>query len=207
MQAIVQYRGVKLQGDVHRRDRRRTAASITACAQQLVVDHGLDGFTLNDLAASVGVSRRTLFNYFPGKLDAVVGVKPELPVQDQAEFVAGGPTGDLIEDVIVMVRRLVDTGELTSSELARTRRVLVAEPRLIGHASERLERDCAHMVDLLLQRRGANLDRDRAELLVRVLACSIDSALSRFLSLPEGSTRSWADVLTDTIRDVRNLFR
>ncbi len=187
--------------------RRHTASSITACAQKLVVDHGLDGFTLNDLAARVGVSRRTLFNYFPGKLDAVVGVKPELPAQDQAEFVGGGPTGDLVEDVILMVRRLVDTGELTSTELARTRRVLASEPRLIVHASERLERDCAHMVDLLLQRQGAGLDRDRAELLVRVLACSIDTALSRFLSLPEGSARSWADVLTDTIRDVRDLFR
>ncbi|MGB3763177.1 MAG: TetR family transcriptional regulator [Ornithinimicrobium sp.] len=190
-----------------RRRRRYTASSITSCAQKLMVEHGLDGFTLDDLATCAGVSRRTLFNYFPGKLDAVVGVKPELPAQDEAEFTAGGPTGDLVEDVIFMVRRLVDTGELTPIELARTRQVLAAEPRLIVHASERLEHDCEHMADLLLQRRGARLDRDQAELLVRVLACSIDAALSRFLSLPEGSERSWADVLTDTIRDVRDLFR
>lgn len=191
---------------VQDRRRRHTAASITACAQELVVERGLDGFTLDELAERAGVSRRTLFNYFPGKLDAVVGAKPEFDARDEAQFLAGGPTGDLVEDVIVMARRLVDTGELTSSELGRTRQVLASEPRLIVHANERLEQDCAHMVDIVIQRHGADFGQHRAELLVRVLACTLDVALSRFLMLDEESEPSWADVLADTIREVRDLF-
>lgn len=190
----------------HSARRRQTAASITACAQDLVITRGLDGFTLDELAEQAGVSRRTLFNYFPGKLDAVVGVKPGLGPDDEAQFVGGGPTGDFIEDVIAMTRRLVDTGELTPSELARTRHVLSAEPRLTIHANERLEHDCAHLIDLVVQRQGADFGQDRAELLVRVLACALDVALSRFLVLDEQAGPSWADVLADTIREVRGLF-
>lgn len=187
--------------------RRHTAAAITCCAQTLVITRGLDGFTLDELAEQAGVSRRTLFNYFPGKLDAVVGQKPELGADDMAEFVAGGPTGDLIEDVIAMIRRLVDTGELTPTELGRARQALAAEPRLSMYAHERLGQDCAHLVDLLVQRHGCGLERARAELLVQVLACTLDVALSRFIVLDEDAAPSWADVLGDTIREVRGLFR
>lgn len=186
--------------------RRHTAAAITSCAQDLVIARGLDGFTLEELAEQAGVSRRTLFNYFPGKLDAVVGQKPELGAEDMAEFVAGGPTGDLIEDVIAMTRRLVDTGELTATELGRARQALAAEPRLSMYAHERLGQDCAHLVDLLVQRHGPEFGRDRAELLVQVLACTLDVALSRFIVLDEDAAPSWADVLGDTIREVRGLF-
>ncbi len=186
--------------------RRHTAAAITSCAQKLVIARGLDGFTLDELAEQAGVSRRTLFNYFPGKLDAVVGQKPELGAEDMAEFVAGGPTGDLIEDVIAMTRRLVDTGDLTATELGRARQALAAEPRLSMYAHERLGQDCAHLVDLLVQRHGPEFGRDRAELLVQVLACTLDVALSRFIVLDEDAAPSWADVLGDTIREVRGLF-
>ena len=38
-----------------------------------MLEHGLDGFTMEQLAERVGVSRRTLFYYFPAKDDAVLG--------------------------------------------------------------------------------------------------------------------------------------
>ena len=53
--------------------RRATAYRISVCARSLTEQHGLDGFTMEDLAEAAGVSRRTLFNYFPGKVDAVLG--------------------------------------------------------------------------------------------------------------------------------------
>ena len=45
------------------RKRRETADRITACAQELTEARGLDGFTMEDLAAEAHVSRRTRFNY------------------------------------------------------------------------------------------------------------------------------------------------
>lgn len=55
------------------KQRAATAARIVRSARRLADQHGVDGFTLDDLAEAAGVSRRTLFNYFPTKYDAVLG--------------------------------------------------------------------------------------------------------------------------------------
>ena len=73
--------------------RQLVADAITRCAQQLADEHGLDGFTMDQLAECAGVSRRTLFNYVPGKLDAVLGSMQEPDPEVFSEFLAGGPTG------------------------------------------------------------------------------------------------------------------
>ncbi|RYJ06280.1 MAG: TetR family transcriptional regulator, partial [Actinomycetales bacterium] len=78
-----------------------TAHRITLCAQRLTDEHGLDGFTMDDLAEASEVSRRTLFNYFPSKADAVLGAHPDLPDDVLATFRAGGPPGDVVDDVAV----------------------------------------------------------------------------------------------------------
>ena len=56
-----------------------TAHHISACSQLLADERGFDGFTMEDLADAAGVSRRTLFNYFPGKADAVLGEAHDVP--------------------------------------------------------------------------------------------------------------------------------
>lgn len=42
-------------------------SAIIAAAQRLAVDCGYSGFTVEDLARAVGVSRRTLFNHVSSK--------------------------------------------------------------------------------------------------------------------------------------------
>ncbi|KYH45067.1 TetR/AcrR family transcriptional regulator [Branchiibius sp. NY16-3462-2] len=79
--------------------REKTALRITFCAQRLAVEQGYEHFTLEELAEQAGVSRRTLFNYFPGKLDAVLGAPPGLPQDAVDTFLAGGPQGDLMGDL------------------------------------------------------------------------------------------------------------
>src|SRR6478609_9557324 len=76
-----------------------TSHRIAMCAQRLTDEHGLDGFTMDELADAAEVSRRTLFNYFPSKLDAVLGELPAVPPAALATFHAGGPHGSLIEDL------------------------------------------------------------------------------------------------------------
>ncbi|MEN0128061.1 MAG: TetR/AcrR family transcriptional regulator [Brevundimonas sp.] len=55
-----------------RRDANHEAIASTALA--LANEHGLDGFTLDDLARAAGISRRTFFNHFASKEEAVVEV-------------------------------------------------------------------------------------------------------------------------------------
>ena len=80
------------QGDTRADRRRLTAHRITGCAQRLTLERGLDGFTMDDLAALAEVSRRTLFNYFPGKDDAVLGGPPVLNAGCSRPSVPGDPT-------------------------------------------------------------------------------------------------------------------
>ncbi len=81
-----------------------TSHRITLCAQRLTDEHGHDGFTMDDLADAAEVSRRTLFNYFPSKTDAVLGAPPEIPDAVVDTFRAGGPHGHLIDDLTELVR-------------------------------------------------------------------------------------------------------
>ncbi|MFW0183460.1 TetR/AcrR family transcriptional regulator [Rothia sp. CCM 9417] len=64
---------------VRQQRRERTHAAIHQAALSLVIDKGLKGTTTEEIAEKAQVSPRTLFNYFAGKEDAVLGLRaPEL---------------------------------------------------------------------------------------------------------------------------------
>ena len=92
--------------------RRSTTRQIARCARRLAAEHGVDGFTMEQLATDAGVSRRTLFNYFPGKVDAVLGPMPEAPDEALEEFRAGGPSGDLVKDLRHLASSILDAEDL-----------------------------------------------------------------------------------------------
>lgn len=165
--------------------KRATALAIMRCAQDLTVSHGLDGFTMDDLAGAAGVSRRTLFNYYPGKVDAVLGVVPELDPEVLATFHAGGPTGDLLDDLTVVARAMVRTEELEREDVARARCMLASETRLLGAAHQRFSALIEDWVHEIRTREGSAFDAERAQILVRVLAVLFDHAFDSFLSDPD----------------------
>lgn len=157
--------------------RRRTEHHINHCAQQLTEAHGLDGFTMDDLAEAAEVSRRTLFNYFPSKLDAVLGNMPVLSASALATFEAGGPHGDLVDDLGELARVIFTDEGLSREQLELSQRVFFANPRLIVTAHERFEAFSEALVEHILAREGADFGRARARLLMRLLVAVFDSSL------------------------------
>ena len=93
-----------------------TSRRIMRAANELTLAAGFDGWTMDELAEVVDVSRRTLFNYYPAKIDAVLGPIPELPTEALETFRAKGPHGVLIEDC----RALARPSSTTSSTTPRT---------------------------------------------------------------------------------------
>jgi AcrR family transcriptional regulator len=162
------------------RERRRleTEHRITICAQRLTDELGLDGFTMEDLAAAADVSRRTLFNYFPGKVDAVLGNPPDLSSSAVAAFVAGGPHGHVVDDLGELAAVFLESKVLTQQEMDRARRVVIEEPRLLVAVHERFETLTGDLVDLVLAREGDGFGVDRARLLIRLMVAVFDSCMT-----------------------------
>ena len=57
--------------------RRATARALAQAAFDLARERGVDGFTIDDVAARAGYSRRTFANHYTGKEEAIVAVASE----------------------------------------------------------------------------------------------------------------------------------
>lgn len=187
-----------------RRDRAATSQRITLCAVRLADEHGLDGFTMDELAEAAGVSRRTLFNYFPGKVDAVLGVWPTLDDDDVDEFRAGGPAGDLVDDLRTLILPLLETEVVDREHVARGRRVLLGNPRLLATVHERYEALSTDIVDHVIAREGKTFDTFRARVAVTLLAALFDSALDAWLVDTRG--RPITHHFDESLRTARSLL-
>lgn len=184
--------------------RRATSYRISVCAQQLTDQHGLDGWTMEDLAEVSGVSRRTLFNYYAGKVDAVLGAAPELSAEAVEQFRSRGADSDLVQDLRVLATELLDAQDLSREDVARSRRILLDTPRLLAAAHDRFYVLSAQIVELVRDREGAAFDANRAQVAVRLLAALFDAALENFLNDPD--ERPLADAYDDVLRTARRLF-
>lgn len=165
-------------------DRRRvaTAREITRCAQLLTEERGLDGFTMEELAEEVGCSRRTLFNYVPGKVDAVIGPQEMHEPPAITEFRQGGPTGDLVADMRAIGAAVLREKGDDVEQITRFRRLLKGDPRLVKAVHDRLEVIAGQLADAIIEREGGEFDPYVARVLARVSMCIFDVAVEEFLA-------------------------
>jgi AcrR family transcriptional regulator len=168
--------------------KRATEQRIHRCALLLTDEHGLEGWTMDELAAAADVSRRTLFNYYPGKSDAVLGGPPELPADALAAFDAGGPTGRLVDDLAALASALLGEKDFDPEFAATARRIVHATPRLLAVVHERFEQVTRELVEHILRREGAGFGEPRARLLLSMLVAVFDDALRRVQDDPTGPT-------------------
>lgn len=110
-----------------------TSRALSAAARSLALEHGLDDVTIDMICASAGVSTRTFFNYFDSKGDAIVG--QQMPLGNERSrktFVAGGPSGELLADIMA----LVDPSSILVPERREELRIAMAlansEPRVLA---------------------------------------------------------------------------
>lgn len=189
----------------HREAKRHaTTKQITSSARLLAEEHGLEGFTMDDLAARAGVSRRTLFNYFPSKIDACLGTHPELDPELLKEFYSGGPHGDLISDLGVLAGALLEAKDMTRADAAQAQRMLMASPRLMLAAHERFTQMTEAFVEEIRTREGAKFDETRARVAIRMLAALFDLTLDHYVA--DADDRPLSEVYGDNLRVARELL-
>lgn len=173
-------------------DQRRLARrlQIQDAALELVMQHGYDGFTMDDLAEAAGVSRRTLFNHVADKESSVLGPMEEdedIPVV--AEFRAGGPTGDLMQDLVITAQRIMDEAqEEDTCAVERHLRVEDAmrrDPKLMALVDARFARFTALAAEAICARQQWPDDDLRARAIATALLALIRLSLEKLRDRPD----------------------
>ena len=184
--------------------RSATTLRITRCAQRLADEQGLDGFTMDQLAEEAGVSRRTLFNHFPGKVDAVLGPAATVPADALEVFRQGGPHGELVRDLRDLADAILEAEDIEREDFARLRRLLTANDKLLAATHNRFIELSEQIVQETVVREGAVFGRQRARVAVGILVSLFDTSLDAFLD--DTTRRPLNHHFNDSIRFARELF-
>lgn len=135
---------------------RRTRRALVDGARSLTAEHGLAGFTVEQLCERAGVSRRTFFNYFPTKESAVLGVDPDwdaaflerfrtIPVHDRL-----GALDDLASLTVDAFAEMSPTRDEARTMIAAVRR----EPRILAAFIEQDRAQEQRLTDAIVERDG-----------------------------------------------------
>ena len=189
-----------------RRERKslETATRLTDVCRRLTAERGLAGFTVEEACDEVDISRRTFFNYFPTKEDAVIGTDSEEESRRFAdEFLSQGARGwpTVIDDLVDLVVKHFDAAGVDAVGHGDFISALEREPRLLARViGISRERERA-VVALVAQREGVGGDDPRAEAAVNILSTLVRSAGEHFIN--PSNTDDFSSILTASLAAFR----
>ncbi|WP_255767844.1 TetR family transcriptional regulator [Pseudarthrobacter sulfonivorans] len=199
-------------GGLRERKRRQTRQALTAAARALTAARGLNGFTVEEVCEAVGISRRTFFNYFPAKEDAILGHHDdEHPDELIAAFMAGGGepgtiSASLLPDLIQLTLDI--WAAKVDSESATDVRQLIAaikkEPQLVAKiAGVSVERAAASR-QIVAQREGVAPDHPVVVMAVTMIGAIANHAHETYFS--PSNTRDFRDILLEDAHALKTLL-
>lgn len=180
----------------------RNRRAIVDAASELAALHGVDGFTVRDLAERAGVSRRTVFNHFTGIDDAVyesfsdrIGALFEqveaslgdarfatMPETFEA-FARALRTLDILGTAHSLIAPMEGVGWGEISETSEPPRVVEI---WMNRIMEGIVRSCADS----LQRRTEDADPFEVRMLVSLVAAGLGSCVRQWAETTDGSLSS-----------------
>jgi mycofactocin system transcriptional regulator len=161
---------------------RRPATSRTDVARaalDLFSRRGYDETTVSDIAAAVGVSRRTFFRYYESKRDVVWG-EFDAELVRLADQLRAPPAGEPMMDVLR--RAVTATNRFGASELGELRiriGLISSVPSLVAHSAVRYSEWCQVVAGFVAARTGGGPDELVPQTVAR--AC-LGAAMAAFTS-------------------------
>jgi AcrR family transcriptional regulator len=166
------------------RKKRETRAALAWSAVRLSVEHGFATVTVEDIAASAGVSARTFNNYFSSKAEAVVarhidrlqGTAAELRARSKTE-----PLWTAISEAAITAFLGDEEGDRPTQQWVAGVTLLVAEPAVEAEflrQSRICEREIAAAVK---ERIGGDADALHAHLVAAAVGAAIQVTIEEWL--------------------------
>lgn len=184
--------------------KRETSRALTDAARRLTAEQGFAGFTVEELCAEVGVSRRTFFNYFESKENAVFGFAAIDSRQEALEELFATGDGDLLDDFI---RLAIARFELFNplDDAPAMFAVIEQEPRLLKAAFEQLAKNERRDMELIVRRTGEGADAElRAEVMVQSVGALVRLSMDQLLH--HHSTDSFSDLVSKRLEVARTVY-
>lgn len=145
------------QSGLRERTRRAVRKEIAEAAATLFVERGYEATTIDDIAAAVGMSQRSVFRYFPSKEELVIG-KFDFAAEEMLDALRRRPPG---EPVWTSLRRVFDVlveqadaaGQQAAAE--QIQRVVFETPALFAAYLQKLQQMQDAVVADLVERAAA----------------------------------------------------
>jgi AcrR family transcriptional regulator len=196
------------------RERRRaeTTRTLVSLARRKTAAGGLNGFTIEELCEEAGISRRTFFNYFASKEDAVLGIPLHIDTAEADELFVGmrprtapgAISASLLTDLAALLEGRWAALEFDRASAQELMAAAERDPRLVTHMLERHHQDEQNDIALVARREGVSADDPRV-----VAAVQIVGHLARLAvpaSLDPDDRRTFAEVLDGSLQSARELF-
>ncbi|CAN7260735.1 TetR family transcriptional regulator [Arthrobacter sp. LjRoot78] len=199
-------------GGLRERKRAATRAAITAVARKLTAERGLNGYTVEEVCEQTDISRRTFFNYFPTKEDAILGhVDDEIPGDVIAGFIHGGESSapgeisaTLFQDLIELSLKLSENMAASEEETRQLIGVIKKEPQLMLRIIGATEEREAEFARVLAIREGVEPDHPVVQMAVVLLGNIARKSSMAYFS--DGNTRPYQELLLENVAAARQLF-
>lgn len=149
--------------DLRERRKQQTRSTLVRLARTFTNERGLGGFTLEELCEAAGISRRTFFNHFASKDDAVLGIAKCSPFEPHKErFLASKGSMSLAQALAELTADSIDSmvrGEMAPEKLMA---VIHREPSLLNRMRQNGFRAGVEMEKLICEREGLTYPSDYA---------------------------------------------
>ncbi len=149
--------GTSAEHPINRREARKTATrtALITHARALTKEHGLAGFTIEDLCSEVDISRRTFFNHFASKDDAVLGMSKESPLAPhREEFLTSQAHTSLREALLNLVASSVNGTATHSFTPFEVMELVQGEPSLMNRLRQNAFDTVTEVEQLICAREG-----------------------------------------------------
>jgi len=183
---------------------RKTAANLTAVSRRLTAERGLAGFTIEEVCDAVDVSRRTFFNYFASKEDAVIGANPDEEFRRFAEqFLAKGQGAwpQVLGDLIALAIEHIESDDMDPREHTDLMAALEREPRLLARFIGMSRDRDRQFRGLIANRQGVSDDDPRVVAIVSILGSLMKSTADTFVDA--ANDQDFAVILSSSLDAMR----